>query len=198
MLSHGTVLAMSYYKAYPGHVERMILTGALPPAEPEGRDAYEKVMEARQNVLLARHTDIAHAVALAHLPADSRNDTVEQARIRRRISRLAPSNIIDLTRWHQLTGAGVYYNEAISNTIGNSVPQDIDIYATLSAHPIPITVIQGDRDYVDPGASRWASLGAQGKVNIYVMPGSSHAAWIDQPEAFARALAKGLGDRSIP
>lgn len=196
--SYGTFLAMAYYKAYPEHVERMVLTGSFPPSEPEGMDAFGNAVDTRQQALIARPADIAHAIAQAHLPADSHNDTVEQARIRRRITVLTPSNVIDLTRWHQLTGAGVYYSQAASTALADSVPQDLDINATLSAHPVPITVIQGDRDYVDPGASRWAALAAQGKVTLDVMPASAHAAWIDQPEAFSRALAKGLGDSSVP
>jgi proline iminopeptidase len=196
--SYGTVLAMAYYKAYPEHVERLVLTGSFPPSEPEGMDAFGNAVDTRQQALIARPADIAHAIALAPLPADPRKDTVEQARIRRRISVLAPSNVIDLTRWHQLTGAGVYYNQAASTVLAGTVPQDLDISATIAAHPVPITVIQGDRDYVDPGASRWAALAAKGKATIAVMPASAHAAWIDQPEAFSHALAKGLGDPSVP
>jgi pimeloyl-ACP methyl ester carboxylesterase len=62
----------------------------------------------------------------------------------------------------------------------------------IDAHPVPITVIQGDRDYVDPSARSWSALAKVGKVRLHVIRGAGHCAWIDQPQAFAEALRDGL------
>ncbi|WP_426700992.1 alpha/beta fold hydrolase [Rhodanobacter sp. Col0626] len=191
--SYGTVLAMAYYQAHPDHVERMVLAGALPPAMSiaGGEAVYEKALDARQMAMMAR-PEIKQALAAAGLPADKAADTPQQARMRQRIQFFAPSNIVDLRHWRELTGAGIYYNGKVGAAIGASVPADMDIRPTLAAHPVPVTVIQGDRDYVDPGAQNWSTLAKAGKVELHVMHAAAHYAWIDQPKAFADALRDGL------
>lgn len=190
--SYGTVLAMAYYRAHPDHVERMVLAGSLPPAMPAGgAAALDKEMDPRQSALMTR-PEVAQAVAQAGLPSDKAADTPQQARERQRVQNFAPSNIIDLSHWRELTGGGVYYNGAVSEAIQASVPDDLDIRPVLKRNPVPVTVIQGDRDYVDPAAKAWSSLVSAGKVKLYVMPAAAHYAWIDQPKAFAEALRDGL------
>jgi pimeloyl-ACP methyl ester carboxylesterase len=54
----------------------------------------------------------------------------------------------------------------------------------MAAHPIPISIIQGDQDHIDPAAVSWRPVDA----TIHVIPEASHIPWIDNPAAFAVSL----------
>lgn len=190
--SYGSLLAMAYYRAYPSHVERVILAGSLPPVMDETMsDAHDKALEQRETAMMSREDDIARALAEAGLPSDASRDTPRQARMRLRIRYNAPLDLVHVERWHQLTSGGIYYNHAAGAAIAASMPV-WDVRPAIDAHPVPITVIQGDRDYVDPSARSWSALAKAGKVRLHVIRGAGHCAWIDQPQAFAEALREGL------
>jgi pimeloyl-ACP methyl ester carboxylesterase len=54
-------------------------------------------------------------------------------------------------------------------------------------------VIQGDHDYLDPGAAQWDRLRHDHpSVDVTVIPRAGHNAWIDDPHAFDQALAAAL------
>ena len=178
--SFGSLLVMTYYRTHPQHVERLVLSGTLPPfMDTKISEAYDKAVEARQSALIAR-TDIAPMLAEAGLPAHSSRDTPRQARMRLRIQYNAPLDIVNLHRWQQLTGGGVYYNRKAGAAIAASMPV-WDIRPTLKAHPVPITIIQGDSDYIDPAARLWSGLARDGQVRLHLMHDAGHEAWIDQP-----------------
>jgi proline-specific peptidase len=189
--SYGTVLAMAYFKAHPEHVQRLILAGTLPPSlSPSTSKTFFKAMEKREDAVMARpHMD--QVLVDEGFPADPSEDTPEQAWHRLVLRYNAPLDIVNLHLWRQVTGGGVYYNHKASAAIGNSVAS-WNILATLRAHPIPVTVIQGDHDYVDPSARHWAILARKDAVRLHVIRGGAHRAWIDQPKAFAAALTAGL------
>lgn len=190
--SFGTVLAMAYYTAHPEHVERLILAGTFPPSlSPRAGKAFFKAMGRREDAAMAR-PDMDQILLQEGFPADPSNDTPEQAWLRLVLRYNAPLDIVDLHRWRQVTGGGVYYNHKASAAIGNSI-SGWNILPTLKTHPVPITVIQGDHDYVDPAARHWAALaGNNAATQVHVIQGGAHRAWIDQPKAFAAALADGL------
>ncbi|MDN5780662.1 MAG: alpha/beta hydrolase [Luteimonas sp.] len=191
--SFGTLLALTYYQKYPDHVAGMVLAGAIPPTfKPAGLKGWIKAMRFRQEKLMNRKDLIAEVEKEAGLPADPRRDSPQQASIRWRISGQAPLNIIDLRRWKELTGGMVYYNEKVDDVIGNTMASDFDIRPTLRMHPVPITIINGDDDYIDPAAKSWAPLSGTGYVQLDVMPHASHYSWIDDPVAFGAALRKAL------
>lgn len=189
--SAGTLLAIAYYRAYPQHVQRLVLAGSFPPVlREQDSAAFGEAMAARQDALMAR-TDIAPILAEAGLPADKSTDTPRQARMRLRIQYNAPLDIVNLHRWHELTGGGVYYNRKAGAAIGASISH-WDIRPALQAHPVPVTVIQGDQDYVDPSAASWSGVARAGQVRLHALRDAGHNAWIDRPQAFADALRDGL------
>lgn len=143
--------------------------------------------------MMSREDDIARVLAEAGLPSDKSQDTPRQARMRLRIKYNAPLDLVHLDRWHQLTSGGAYYNRNVGASIAASMPT-WDIRPALESHPVPITVIQGDSDYVDPSARSWSALAEAGKVRLHVIHDAGHCAWIDQPLAFAEALREGLDE----
>jgi pimeloyl-ACP methyl ester carboxylesterase len=190
--SFGSYLALSYYEQHPDHVRSLILTGAF---NPSGKlmDAVH-AMRARQQALQSRPA-IAAQLKKEGLPDDASKDTPQQSEARWRITQFVPMNVIDMGKWRQAQGAEVYYNKDVDDAIGDSLPAELDIVPTLKAHPVPITVIQGDQDYVDPGAQMWKALAAtaDGKtVKVDVIPNATHYSWIDDPQDFSRALDEGL------
>jgi pimeloyl-ACP methyl ester carboxylesterase len=66
---------------------------------------------------------------------------------------------------------------------------------------VPITIIQGDHDYVEQSAVSWSALKASGAplgrcVQVVVIKDAGHASWMDDPAAFAAALEQGLDRNS--
>jgi pimeloyl-ACP methyl ester carboxylesterase len=80
----------------------------------------------------------------------------------------------------------------VDDAIGDSLPTRWDIEPARKQYSIPITIIQGDHDYIDPSASAWRSLTKLGEVQIKVIRDAGHYSWIDDPSAFAKALRAGL------
>lgn len=194
--SAGTLLAMYYFKKYPDHVAAMILTGSFTPKTPEGGiSALVKQGRARARALMARPA-VAALLKREGLDGDPAAMTPQQRSARSRIVGFADFDLVHVDRWRQLQGGGVFYNSAVDDAIGDSLPANYDITPVWHSHPIPISVIQGDEDYADPGASGWNGTGA----NVQVIPTASHIAWIDNPVVFTKALRNALirSDKANP
>lgn len=73
-----------------------------------------------------------------------------------------------------------------------SLPSTFDLAPTIVRHRIPITVIQGDVDYIDPAAQSWNFLTKANGIAIFVIPQASHYSWIDDPSRFEADLHRGL------
>ena len=91
----------------------------------------------------------------------------------------------------------MYYTDKLDDAIALSIPAAFDTLAALTAHPVPITLLQGDHDFIDPSAAQWTAIAAQApSVEVHVLEGAGHYGWIDNPEAFHRGLDHGLGRAS--
>lgn len=201
--SFGSLLAMGYVRRYPDRVASLILCGALPPDLAGGLAGWVREMRPRQEALRRRPEAIAAVLKAEGLGTDPAADTPRQASMRWRIANQAPICIVDLRRWRQVTGGRVYYNEAVSEAIGDSLPADLAFGGSFRASAFPVTVLQGDRDYVSPGAPEWAELArSRPGIRVVVLPRSSHYPWIDAPRAFhaalKAALAQGAPQASSP
>lgn len=193
--SFGSLLALAYFQAHPDRVERLVLTGAFPPAGTLA--ATVAAMRPRQRALRTRPA-VPETLRREGLDGPVEALSPRQRSMRTRIENLAALNVVDLRRWRQVEGGGVYYNQATDGRIGESLPAQFDFGAALLAHPVPVTVIQGDADYLDPAASGWQAFRAvhpDARITIKVIAAATHYAWIDGPAAFATALAAGLDRR---
>lgn len=73
------------------------------------------------------------------------------------------------------------------------MPEIYDIRPALDKYPVPVTVIQGDYDYMDPSASHWTELKNQyPMIRLLVIKDASHYSWIDESDAFRRYFQLGL------
>jgi pimeloyl-ACP methyl ester carboxylesterase len=89
---------------------------------------------------------------------------------------------------------------ATSDELADTESLGWDLPASLGTRRVPITVVQGDRDYVDPGATGWTEL-VRSKaplascVEVTVVPNAGHSSWIDDPAGVARGVRRGLSRR---
>ncbi len=73
---------------------------------------------------------------------------------------------------------GVYYNEQVDGAIGNSVAEHLDFLSALESHHIPVRIIQGDHDYIDPSASRWSTVKrGYRRLRVNVVADACHYIW---------------------
>ena len=190
--SFGSLLALTYFQAHPDHVECLVLTGSFPleTSLPELTAA----MRPRQKALRGRPEVIATLAAEGLAGLDS-SLTARQRSMKSRITGLAALNVIDLRRWRQAVGGGVYYSRDVDERVAASITGRLDFRKVVLDHPVPITIIQGDTDYIDPGASGWRAFAVanpKARIELRVVPKASHYAWIDAPGIFRQALTLGL------
>jgi proline iminopeptidase len=187
--SFGTVVAEAYFIKYPQHVRSMVLTASSPPVT-----EFDDVLAAtRPRMKLLRERPLVAAVLQQeHLTGNTDTLTDWQRTMRGRI-RDASIDIVHLDRWRKVYGGGVYYNGKVGDAVAGSLPARIDILASMRTHPVPITVIDGDQDFLDPAGQGWKQAAAiLPSIKVEVLPSAGHYGWIDAPKEFAKYLRAGL------
>lgn len=186
--SWGSLLAQLYYLAHPERVAGMILTGAMWPSKPPA--SYWAEAQDRQERLRNR-AEVEAALRNAGLDGDPDRLSPRQKSLRYRITGLAAPSIYRIENWRRVRA--LHWNQRAAIAIDKSLPACHDIRPVLRTHPIPVSVIQGDHDYVDPSASHWQRLARDHTtVDVTVIERAGHAAWIDDVDAFTRALDSAL------
>jgi proline iminopeptidase len=191
--SFGSLLAEFYFQAHPEHVASLILAGALPPdTEQGGLQQFIRGMHKREDALRNRPVVAQTERDAGVLGASDAKLTPQQKMILFKIEN-ASFDLYHVDRWAQFEGGGVYYDSRVDDAIGDSLPSAYSILPALKANPIPVSIIQGDNDYVDPAASLWAAdtLGMS-NVHIYVIKDASHYSWIDDPARFTQDMTRAL------
>jgi len=193
--SFGTLLAISYYIKYPANVDKMILTATMPPFINKEKPFAQVLKEIHARTKALRTRPQVDEILKEEGLYDEKNLSPKQQSDRSKITRLASFNMIDLKRWRTFKGGGVYYNGLVDGAIGSSIPAQYDIQSALKTNPIPITIIQGEEDYIDPGASYWTDIVANyPAVRIATVAKSGHYIWLDKPKEFAELLSKSLNN----
>ena len=112
--------------------------------------------------------------------------------------RFTAVNTYDGRNWRQMPGGQVFYNEDVASAVLQDPKFDKAVagfWPALKAFKGPVRVIIGSDDYVDLGPTYWPRL-------VKVMPdarldtirNAGHSIWMDEPEAFTRALRSALED----
>lgn len=186
--SWGSLLALSYYQKHPDRVEKLILTGSFPVVALDGISGMVPGLRTRQRAAMSR-PEIADVVRQAGLAETGEKDTPLQAYQRRRITSFAANHLVNIDRWRNLPGGGVFYSSRIDGIIGNTLPATFDFRPTITNGGAEIAVIQGDQDYIEPAGASWTGVA---KTTLTVAPNAGHYPWIDNPEVFARAFVQAL------
>lgn len=195
--SFGSMAVMSYYLKYPEHVKGIILSATMPAYINDDKPFKEILKEIHKRCQdLRRRPEIEAELVRAGLT----NDSLLNARQRSdkfKIMGLASFNMINIADWKKFKGGGVYYNPLVDNAIGETIPSTYDIRPTLDLYPIPITVIQGDKDYIDPSAQYWATVFTNYKhVELIAVKNASHYIWLDDKTKFDTSMRYAI-DRII-
>ena len=185
--SFGTYLALAYYIKYPKHVKAMILAASVPPFTSQAHTLTDvaRNMSKAQRLLRQRPAvkQILHSQGL-----DSSNEnkfTPQQASNYYKIDGLASFNIYQIAKWQQFEGGRVYFNAKVAQAIGNTMKDVYDIQSSLNSNPVPIYILQGDHDYLDPSASSWNYVREKyPSIHVMVLHNASHYSWIDDPVLF--------------
>lgn len=183
--SFGSLAAMFYYLKYPEHVKGIILSATMPPYITEEKPFNEilKEIHKRCQDLRSRPEVTAELVK-----ADLMNDSLLSASQRSdkfKILGLASFNMINIANWKNFKGGRIYYNPLVDNAIGETIPNTYDIRPSLNMYSVPITIIQGDKDYIDPSAYYWTSVFSNYDfVKLIVVKNASHYIWLDDKLKF--------------
>lgn len=192
--SFGTLLALSYYIKYPQHVEGLILSATMPPYINEKRpfEVILKEIQARNKSLRIR-SNVEMILKEEGLDGAIEDLTPQERSIRFKITGLASFNMIDLKNWRKFKGGGVYYNRNVDTAIGSTIPATYDIRPILNEHPIPITIIQGNMDYIDPAARYWKDIiQSYDFIHLKVIENASHYSWLDNQDQFNTYLRQAI------
>lgn len=187
--SMGSVLAMSYLLAHPDRVGHIVLTGALPP--------YLKEVPRSQEVIdrMTKRPEVEAVKARRRAEQPARSLATDLWRID-----FASVNLWHVERWRSMRGGKVFYNGAAGQALLRSTPDVIDARDALRKHPYPITYLQGDVDYCDPSStlSKQQLSPAPPHIRFVVLANAGHAAWIDDPAGYQRALDAALPASAAP
>ncbi len=194
--SFGTILAQAYLRAHPERVAGLVLVASGPPVADSTRPlgAYVGELHGRMKRLRER-AEVARALRDAGVDTAAAPGALSLAQraARRRIG-LASVNLANMARWREMIGGGVYYSSAVDDAVGNSMETTWDSRPAIARAGAPVTVINGDADYIDPSASEWKGVLVESDlVRISVLGGAGHYSWIDAPAEFERALRGALG-----
>lgn len=187
--SFGSLVVMFYYLKYPEHVKGIILTATMPPYINDNQPINEilKGIRKRCSDLRAR-PEISSELVKADLMNDSLLNP-KQRSDKFKISGLASFNMINIANWKKFQGGRIYYNPLVDDAIGESLPDTYDIRPSLNRYSVPITIIQGERDYIDPSAYYWNSLTSDYEcVKLIVVKNASHYIWLDDKAKFDASL----------
>lgn len=191
--SFGTMLALAYYQAYPEHVKGIILSASVPPYTTTKHTFNDVIKEARTNLHNLRERSEVKAELQKVGVAEDENLTPYQKSIRSKINGLASTNLYHIERWREFQGGGVYYNSKVDDAIGDSITQIYDIRPAFARYPVPVTVIQGDHDYLDPSAKSWSEISENNSlIQINIIQRASHYLWIDNPAEFHKRFTFAL------
>ena len=106
--------------------------------------------------------DLLATVYVVWLATEGVADAGESASDRERTLnwriRFAGVNLFHVARWRLMEGGRAFYDGEAGGRLASSLPPSWDLPAFLGDRRIPISVIQGDWDYVDPSASGWTPL----------------------------------------
>lgn len=182
--SMGTFLGMNYAKKHPNHVQGLVLIASLP-----AKGTMKDIME--ENVLQRwERQEVLDTLKTYGLRvADWSTYSSKQSSMLHRIT-FAATNLHHVKNWRKLQSA-FYYREKAGMMAAISTPEEWNFTEILNELHIPITVIQGDDDYLPIDLNKkWISKVSNAELKI--IENAGHNCWIDNPEQFHVFLSEAL------
>ena len=103
--------------------------------------------------------------------------------------------------WRQMAGGQIFYNEDVAGAVLQDPKFEEAVagfWPALKAFKGPVRVIIGTHDYVDLGPTYWPRLvKAMPDARLDTIRNAGHSIWMDEPEAFTRALRSALEDTTV-
>jgi proline iminopeptidase len=189
--SMGAVLAAAYVASGGPRVRHMVLVGPGPLRVGDPHEAALLAAQLDERMRIETDpgwADVAHRFGL---PADP--DGLDP-RVSARWMRLRDAWLFTTHPERHDQVVSVFFSRRSGLAIDATIPEAYDHVTPLQASPLPVTVIVGDRDLVDPGARlarHW--FPDDGHVRCLVLEGCGHSPWVDAPDVVRRALLAGLG-----
>jgi proline iminopeptidase len=190
--SMGAVLAAAYVASGGGMLRSVVLVGpgALRTGDPDEAALLDAQLDERMRIEMdPAWADVARRFDLPADPAGL------DPRASARWWRLRDAWLFTThPERHDHVVSGVFFSQRAGRAISATMPETYDYVTPLQTCPLPVSVIVGDRDLVDPGArlaQHWFPDG--GHVRRVVLDGCGHSLWVDDPVATRRALIDGLG-----
>ena len=198
--SMGTLLAIGYLQKHPTHVKNIVMAGALQLKSGRYFDAaYSAAWKTGHDAATSFPDRPAVKAELEKAGVSQPNRTAKQLSEIGRI-KFAAASIYHIERWREAKGWGVFFNAAAGDAAASSLfkqlGNDYDFTPLIDRHPYPITVINGDHDYVEFGNSFYKRYSTEAKnLELISIKDAGHDAWIDDPDRFRDALDAGLSKR---
>jgi proline iminopeptidase len=187
--SMGTFIALSYLEKFPQRVAGLVLISPGVPLRPVLDQQLLAEQKAATNAMFER-PEIEAAKKSAGVDGTPLSDKqkIEEWRIR-----FASANLYDVGKWRQLRGGMAFYNQRAGSDAAKGMPQTYDFVELLRSRPCTTSVILGDHDFADMGARVIRQqLAGVPNVELTVLKKAGHMLWVDQPDAFRRALDRAL------
>jgi proline-specific peptidase len=186
--SMGTLLGMNYMEKYPDNVKGLVLIASIPAKgnldEMMGEEFNASALQRweRPEVL---DTLKAHNLKIEDWSTYSNR----QSSLLHRIT-FAATNTHHVKNWRKLPSA-FYYKEQAGMMAARTTPDQFDFTETLKKLQIPVTVIQGDDDYLSINLNKeWIPEVPNAELKIIEKAG--HNCWIDNPEKFHAFVLEAL------
>lgn len=153
LLAHsmGTRIAMEYAHRYPEKIKKIVLLSSFQPvsSDNELRDYATYYLENRESV--------QKEVTKIGLPSDKKLWTYKMNGYKWRIS-FASVNIFRIDKWRDMKGGVAFFNQKSANLIYPTAPKNWDYTNSFRQCEFPITVINGDYDYLNFTAKSFEDL----------------------------------------
>ena len=193
--SAGTLLAFEYLAAHPDRVANLVLVGALPHKngsayfDAEYAELWKPLPAAQQ--AFAQRAIVADELRKAGLDHDSLAPRDAGLAL---LIRQVSGEMVHVERWR--SGLPMRVNPDAARVTRATTQLVYDYGPLLGAHPFPVTVINGEEDYVvgPRGSPLWRRLTetVAPRVKLVVIPDASHLVWRDAPERFRDELQRAL------
>jgi pimeloyl-ACP methyl ester carboxylesterase len=188
--SAGGIMSMVYAATYPTRVRRLVLCGTFARFSNESREAFERFLAERES-----DPRFADAVAARRLREDSPPDDERELGVlalRALPLLFGRYGEKEQAYMERAAGAGVGYHVPALTYFNERVAPTLDLRPLLPRIEARTLVLTGQ---LDPWGA-WAAPELESLIpdaRVVVMPEVGHMPWVEEPDAFRRAILEFLG-----